>query len=215
MICIPVCAVIEADAGMQCDDRTVRPAIAGELPDASNLSTGTVTTRTENEKVQASGKELIACFSWSGNTRGIAHEIQRQTGAELFEISPLNPYSDDYNTVLMEARRDQHDKARPELDAHIEDFDQYDVILLGYPNWWASIRMPIATFLEEYDFRGKITVPFCYHGGGRFGRSITAIAKLAPDSEIATGLSIHYSGGSRLSEDVRNWLTQNNILTND
>ncbi len=180
---------------------------------ASNLVTGTVATRTENGRTQASGKVLIAYFSWSGNTRGIAQEIQRQTGADLFEISPVNPYSDDYNTVLMEAQRDQHDKSRPELDAHVENFDQYDVILLGYPNWWASIPMPIATFLEEYDFSGKIIVPFCSHGGGRFGQSITAIAKLAPDSEIATGLSIHYSGGSSLPEDVQNWLTQNGIPT--
>lgn len=178
---------------------------------ASNLVTGTVATRTENEKIQASGKVLIAYFSWSGNTRGIAHEIQRQTDADLFEISPVNSYSDDYNTVLMEAQRDQHDKARPKLDAHVENFDQYDVILLGYPNWWASIPMPIATFLEEYDFSGKIIIPFCSHGGGRFGQSITTIAKLAPDSEIAPGLSIHYSGGSSLSEDVRNWLISNNI----
>ena len=182
---------------------------------AVSSAQGTVTTSAVNEKIQSSGKVLIAYFSWSGNTRGIAQEIQRQTGADLFEISPVNPYSDDYNTVLMEAQRDQHDKARPELDAHIEDFDQYDVILLGYPNWWASIPMPIATFLEEYDFGGKIIVPFCSHGGGRFGQSITAIAKLAPNSEITPGLSIHYSGGSKLPEDVRNWLAQNNITAQD
>ena len=182
---------------------------------ASSAIQGTVSTSAANEKIEASGKVLIAYFSWSGNTRGIAREIQRQSGADLFEISPETPYSDNYNTVLMEAQRDQHDKARPALDAHIEDMDQYDVILLGYPNWWASIPMPIATFLEEYDFSGKIIIPFCSHGGGRFGQSITAIAKLAPDSEIAPGLAVHYSGGSRMPEDVRNWLTQNNIPTLD
>ena len=182
---------------------------------AAGAAKGSVTTSTGNEKVRSNGKVLIAYFSWGGNTRGIAGEIQRQTGADLFEIAPETPYSNDYNTVLMEAQRDQHDKARPALNAHIDDFDQYDVILLGYPNWWASIPMPIATFLEEYDFAGKVIIPFCSHGGGRFGQSITAIAKLAPNSEIAPGLSIHYSGGSGLAEDVKNWLVQNNISTID
>ncbi len=118
----------------------------------------------------------------------------------------MNPYSTDYNTVLMEAQEDQHKQARPELSEHIQNMDEYDIILLGYPNWWASIPMPIASFLEEYDFSGKTIIPFCSHGGGRFGQSLTAIAKLAPDAVMGEGLSVHYSGGSTLSEDVTAWL---------
>ena len=71
--------------------------------------------------------------------------------------------------------------------------------------------MPIASFLEEYDFSGKRIIPFCSHGGGRFGQSLTAIAKLAPDADMGEGLSVHYSGGSTLSEDIRNWLEINGI----
>lgn len=115
---------------------------------------------------QGGGRVLIAYFSWGGNTRGIAEEIAGQTGAELFEITPVTPYSDDYNTVLDEAQRDQKEQARPELADHLENMDDYDVILLGYPNWWASIPMPVASFLEEYDLAGKTIIPFCSHGGG-------------------------------------------------
>ena len=162
--------------------------------------------------ISSSGeKVLIAYFSWSGNTEGIAKEIQRQTGADIFEIRPVKPYSDDYNTVLMEAQEDQHKNARPELDAHIQDMEEYDTILLGYPNWWASVPMPIAAFLEECDFSGKRIIPFCSHGGGRFGQSLTAIAKLAPDAVIGEGLSVHYSGGAKMPEDVSYWLSDNNI----
>ncbi len=89
--------------------------------------------------------------------------------------------------------------------------EQYSTVLLGYPNWWASIPMPIASFLEQYDFAGKTIVPFCSHGGGRFGQSLTAIAKLAPDAVMGEGLSIHYSGGSSLGSDVSDWLEENNI----
>lgn len=83
---------------------------------------------------------------------------------------------------------------------------EYDTIILGYPNWWASIPMPIATLLESYDFSGKTIMPFCSHGGGRFGQSLTAISKLAPKATLTAGLSIHYSGGSSLSKDVEKWL---------
>ncbi|MDE7429097.1 MAG: SUMF1/EgtB/PvdO family nonheme iron enzyme [Lachnospiraceae bacterium] len=158
------------------------------------------------------GKVLIAYFSWGGNTRGIAEEIQSQTGADLFEIELVNPYSNNYNTVLDEAQRDQNEQARPELAVHVEDMDEYDVVILGYPNWWASIPMPVASFLEEYDFSGKTIIPFCSHGGGRFGQSLTAIAKLAPDAAMGEALSVHYSGGNSLSDDVTGWLRENGII---
>lgn len=71
--------------------------------------------------------------------------------------------------------------------------------------------MPIASFLEEYNFSGKTIIPFCSHGGGRFGQSLTAIAKLAPDAAMGEALSVHYSGGSSLSKDVMDWLEANRI----
>ncbi len=182
--------------------RLVRNAVNGA---------GSVTTSgTENETADG-GKVLIAFFSWGGNTRGIAEEIQSQTGADLFEIELVNPYSTDYNTVLDQAQHDQNIQARPEIKNHAENFEQYDTILLGYPNWWASIPMPIASFLEAYDFSGKTIIPFCSHGGGRFGQSLTAIAKLAPDADIGEPLSIHYSGGSTLPDDIADWLKANRI----
>ncbi len=75
--------------------------------------------------------------------------------------------------------------------------------------------MPIASFLEEYDFSGKTIIPFCSHGGGRFGQSLTAIAKLAPDSEMGEALSVHYSGGSSLPEDIAEWPEKNGISAAD
>lgn len=182
--------------------RLVRNAVNGS---------GSVTTFGAETQTAGDGNILIAFFSWGGNTRGAAEEIQAQTGADLFEIELVTPYSTDYNTVLDQAQHDQNIQARPELSNHVENFEQYDTILLGYPNWWASIPMPIASFLEEYDFEGKTIVPFCSHGGGRFGQSLTTIAKLAPNATMGEGLSIHYSGGSALSADVEAWLELNNI----
>ena len=77
---------------------------------------------------------------------------------------------------------------------------------MGYPNWWATIPMPIASFLEQYDFSGKTIVPFVSHGGGRLGQSVTDIAKLCPSSKIMEALSVRYSGGPSLSGDMDGWL---------
>ena len=173
------------------------------------VATGTVTGQAMQEASGKGKRVLIAYFTWSGNTQGVAYEIQKQTGAEIFEITPEKSYSEDYNTVLREAQRDQHRQARPKLKNHVKNFADYDVIMLGYPNWWASIPMPIASFLEEYDFSGKTIMPFCSHGGGRFGQSLTAIAKLAPKAVITEGLSVHYSGGGRLKDDIARWLSEN------
>jgi len=101
--------------------------------------------------------------------------------------------------------------ARPAISGSVENMEQYDIVIIGYPNWWASIPMPIASFLEEYDFSGKTIVPFCSHGGGRFGQSLTAIAKLAPNAELGEGLSVHYSGGSSLPDDIAEWLEINGL----
>lgn len=175
------------------------------------IGMGTVAAQARQEAQGNGSKALIAYFSWGGTTAGIAQEIQRQSGADIFEIEPEKPYSSSYNTVLREAQRDQHIQARPKLKGHVKDIAQYDIIILGYPNWWASIPMPIASFLEEYDLSGKTILPFCSHGGGRFGQSLTAIAKLAPNAVIAEGLSVHYGGGSGLKGDIAKWLAAHKV----
>lgn len=182
--------------------RLVRNAVAGA---------GSVAGSEANLAGSGDGAVLIAYFSWGGNTRGIAEEIQRQTGADLFEIQLVEPYSTDYNTVLEQAQQDQNEQARPELSTHVENMEQYDTIILGYPNWWASIPMPIASFLEEYDFTGKTILPFCSHGGGGLGQSQTAIAKLVPDAIMVEGLAINYSGGPAMPDNVSAWLDANGI----
>ena len=104
--------------------RLVRNAVNGN---------GSVVSAGAQSADAANGKVLIAFFSWGGNTKGIAEEIQAQTGADLFEIELVNPYSNDYNTVLDEAQRDQNAQARPELLTHVENMQDYQTIILGYP----------------------------------------------------------------------------------
>lgn len=181
--------------------------------------TGSLTSKVEvSEPGKGEKKEpkvLVAFFSWGGTTRGIAGEVRKQSGGDLFEIEPVREYSSDYNTVLNEAQRDQRENARPKLKGRVENFGQYDVILLGYPNWWASVPAPVASFLESYDFSGRTIIPFCSHGGGRLGQSVTAIGKLAPNAVIGTPLSVHYGGGSSMPADVAAWLAKNELNEED
>lgn len=145
---------------------------------------GTVTTRevakTGANKATGKGKALIIFYPWGGNTHGVAREIARQTGFDSIELELVIPYSTDYNTVLNQVQNDQHKQIRPALKTKIDSkkWAEYDTILLGYPNWWASIPMPIATLLESYDFSGKTIMPFCSHGGGRFGQALQQFQNL-------------------------------------
>ena len=156
-------------------------------------------------------KIIVVYFSWSGNTRGAARQIHQTVGGELLEIECVTPYSRNYSTVLQEAQRDMRTQARPALKTIVTNMAQYDIIFLGYPNWWASIPMPIASFLDGYDFSGKTIIPFCSHGGGRFGQSLSDIAKLAPHAKIGEALSVNYSGDNSLSENIKAWLRRNGI----
>ena len=184
--------------------RIVRNAKVSEQTEIIN-SNNTSTSEIANNKM------LVIYFSWSGNTRNAAKIIAEKTGADIFEIELVKPYSSNYNTVLDQAQKDMNADARPELKNKIENFEQYDTFFIGYPNWWADIPMPIATVLEQYNFDGKQIIPFCSHGGGEFGQSITTISKMASKSKIGIGLSIHYSGGSGLTNDISDWLNKNNI----
>ena len=161
-------------------------------------------TSTGTQNVQdGGGKVLIAFFSWGGNTRGIAKEIQSQTGADLFEIELVNPYSDDYNTVLDEAQRDQNEQARPELANHVENMDEYDIVILGYLIWWGQAPKIMYTFMESYDFTGKTIVPFCTSGSSSIGSSATNLARVA---DGATWLPGQRFSGNASQSTLMSWV---------
>ena len=155
------------------------------------------------------GKVLIAYFSWGGNTAGIAEEIQVQTDADLFEITLVNPYSTDYNTVLDEAQRDQNEQVRLEPATHVENMDEQDNILPGSTNWWVSIPMPTASFLEEYDFSGKTVVPFVVHGTGGISGSVRDMKECLPkDCTVLDPIGVYRPNIPSCHLQIEAWLTE-------
>ena len=152
------------------------------------------------------GKILVAYFSWSGNTETLAGMIQESTGGDLFAIAPETPYTDDYNELLDVAQSEQRDNARPALAAQVENWDEYDTIFVGYPNWWGDTPMLILSFLESYDCTGKTIVPFATSGGGGFGRGLDSIAVSAPGAEILEGFHVSGSSVDNAAGDVTAWI---------
>lgn len=154
---------------------------------------------------QKTGKTLIVYFSQTGNTEGLANLIHEMSGIDVFRLERKTPYSSSSNGPVLygEALDELRAEAVPELKAY-PDIDQYDTILLGYCNWWSSIPASVRSFLLHDDFSGKTIVPFCSMGGGRFGQTISAIAKLTPNSVIKEGLEVTYSSYDR--NEISAWL---------
>ncbi len=141
-----------------------------------------------------------------GNTEVIAKKIQELTGSDIFKIETVESYPEDYTETTNVAMAEKKKNARPELTEVVDDMDSYDVIYLGYPNWWGTMPMAVYTFLESYNFSGKTIVPFCTHEGSGIGSSERDIKKLCPDAKVLPGLAIR--GGSVRSADsvIKSWL---------
>ena len=133
---------------------------------------------------------LVVYFSRSGNTESVAERIAERVDADIFEIETVQEYPEGYDELLDHARNEQRSDARPELATHIDDIDRYDVIFLGYPNWWGDMPMPLYSFLDEYDLSGKTIMPFVTSGGSGFSRTVRSIERAEPDATVLEGLSI-------------------------
>lgn len=115
-----------------------------------------------------------------GNTEVAAKKIQELTGGDLFHIDTVAVYPHDYTETTEVAMTEKKTNARPDLTDVVDDMDAYDVIYLGYPNWWGTFPMAVFTFLESYDFSGKTIIPFCTHEGSGLGNSERDIKKACP-----------------------------------
>ena len=151
-------------------------------------------------------KILVAYFSWSGNTKAVAEEIHKQVGGDIVEIVPATPYSETYSVTVAKAKAEQAANARPAISTKIADFDKYDVVFLGYPNWWGSFPMPVATFVETYKLDGKTVAPFFTHGGGGEQRCLSDLQKLTPNAKFTQDLVLSGSSSKNAQGQIKSWL---------
>ena len=166
------------------------------------------TAESETSTTGDSSSVLIAYFSWSGNTEQVAQIIQQETGGDLFEIAPATPYTNDYNELLDIAQQEQSGNARPELAGQVENWEQYDTIFVGYPNWWSDAPMAVYTFVESYDWDGKTLVPFNTSASGGFGRSLPGLEESAAGASILDGISLTERTLGNAQSEVTTWLNE-------
>ncbi len=171
------------------------------------------------------GRTLLVYFSragenWEvgnvekGNTRIAAEYIADMTGADVFEIDPVNPYPVSYNEVLTAASDEKAAKARPEYKNDIEDWESYTDIILGYPIWHGDMPMIVYTFLESHDFTGKTVYPFDTHGGSGLSGTVERI-RTSTGTEVRDGLALTGKTVQNDFESVRgsidSWIETNHL----
>ena len=150
----------------------------------------------------AESDALVVYFSATGTTRGVAEKLAGVTGADLYEIVPAQPYTDEdlnYNDRSTRATWEQdHPEQRPEIGGEDVDLTGYTTVYIGYPIWWGEEPRIMCTFVEAHDFTGMTVIPFCTSGGSGIGRSGKDLAQLAGTGTWLDGA--RHSGGISESE---------------
>ena len=168
--------------------------------------------QTPEETDDGGKKILIAYFSATNNTEGIANHLDDILDADLYEIVPEQPYTSDdlnYNDSSSRSSQEMDDpNARPVISGSVDSMEQYDVIFLGYPIWWGEAPRIINTFLESYDLIGKTIAPFCTSASSPMGSSATKLQELTEDVTWLEGQ--RFSGGASAS-DVQSWVDSLNL----
>lgn len=192
------------------------------------------TAQSESDSEQAGSHMLVAYFTYAdnadlpadvdtsthasidvtngeitGNTGLIANMIAQDTGADTFSIRTVQKYPASYDETVALAQTEENDNARPELATQLENADAYDILFLGYPNWWGNMPMAVYTFLETNDFSGKTIIPFVTHGGSGFSGTIQSIQDAQPGAMVEqNGLSVRDNNVPEAQQTVQDWLEE-------
>lgn len=185
----------------------------GESSSQTNESTPTPSN--------TNGKNLVVYFSMPdnvddstvvidgetlGNTQYMAYVIQETVGADIFRIEPETPYPTDHDELVDLASEEQSNNARPAIKNTIENFDTYENIFVGYPNWWGDMPMIPYSFFDKYDFSGKTIIPFNTHGGSGFSGTISTIKELEPNADVLDGKSISRNDIQDAEQEIVDWV---------
>lgn len=164
---------------------------------------------TEQAFTPTNSNILVACFSATGNTWPLAEYAADYLNADLFRIEPEVPYTEEdlnYNDDNCRANQEMNDEnARPALAATVENMDQYDTVIIGFPIWWGQAPRLIETFIEAHDLSGKTVLTFCTSGGSGYGQTGEILSALTDDT-------VNWIEGTRFSpgasaDEIADWLT--------
>jgi flavodoxin len=149
-------------------------------------------------------KVLVAYFSWGGNTRSMAEQIQTVTGGDIFEIVPETAYPTAYTPCTEVALEEKNNDARPAIKNRVQNWEQYNIVFIGCPVWWWTTPMIIHTFAESYDFAGKTVVPFCTYSATYRDETLQTIVDITPKAKHLQGLGT--TNSSSTVSGITTWI---------
>ena len=173
---------------------------------AISLSACSQSHKKENNEMK---KTLVAYFSASGVTRGVAKQLAEVAGADLHEIKPAQPYTDadlDWRDKQSRSSIEMQDKnSRPAITDKLQNMQEYDVVYVGFPIWWYTCPTIINTFMEAYDFQGKTVIPFATSGGSSIKKANADLKAVYPQLNWKEGKLLN-----RVSkDDLKKWVEGN------
>ena len=154
-------------------------------------------------------KSLILYYSETGTTKTVALELQKQTGADIEAVEAVVPYTGDFQETIQRSGDERQRGETPAIKPLTKNIADYDIIFLGYPIWFGTYAMPIATLVKENDFAGKKIVPFCTFGSGGLNTSAEALRKALPKAEIVKGYGVRTARVSAAAKELDRFLKEN------
>lgn len=165
-----------------------------------------MTTEEENSAIVVDGKVL-------GNTEYAAKLIAENTGAEIYRIEPKTPYTTNHSDLVSQAKEEQNKNARPEIKSKISNFDDFDIIYVGFPIWWSDMPQILYTFFELYDFNGKTVIPFSTHGGSGLAGTVSTIKNKLTGADVeSNAFTISRNNMEDAPEEIKSWLKEINMV---
>lgn len=180
----------------------------------NNTSNNSVTNNTSqnndnNEGTTLKGKTLVVYFSATGSTEKVAKEIAKNLNADLFEIEPEDAYTSadlSYTNENSRVSKEHDDESLRDVklkNTKVNNWDNYDTVLIGYPIWWGIAAWPINTFVKANNFTGKVVIPFCTSASSSLGESSNLLKKEAKGGDWKEG---HRFSSNSSNQDIKAWL---------
>lgn len=156
-------------------------------------------------------KKLVVYFSWSGNLDRMAHRLAQVSGADLFRIERKKPYSKVYPVCAAAAKKEIEQNQQLELAGDVPNFDQYDVVFVGYPVWWYTIPQPVRNFIERHDWTGKTVYTFNSHMGSGEGGTTAVVRGYAKGADVRGNMNLSDSEAKRDLSPIDSWYSSLNL----
>jgi len=210
---LSACTGSKKEAKVADESETTKKEILEQREPSSSLERSSRDKIRQSQTIDMKGKKvLVAYFSWSGNTKEAAHYIAQKVGAEEFEIIREKAYPKEYNACTEDAKAEKEAGERPAIKGKVENMAQYDVVFVCVPVWWYTAPMPVYTFLEQYDLKGKTVIPFCTAYSGP-SSTLRDIVSATPKSDHRDGICVvtKEQGGKDMDKKhgkIDKWLTE-------